>query len=184
MACFAQNTHHLRISRVSKTTSEGFRCGSRLSLSSVPLPRDCLSPPGAVGAVCAALLRYGGSGGQVGTHRRRHTCGSTATRLTTGRAGSPRHTPPRTGCSWARASPGAAVTGKHRHQLPQAPATSCHSPAPSKNWQQLCGTPAWCLQGAFPRVQWVNAVSVLKRFTSKHPSVFRSYSKRTTPGFW
>lgn len=64
------------------------------------------------------------------------------------------------------------------------PSHLLHSPAPSKNWQQLCGTPAWCLQGAFPRVQWVNAASVLKRFTSKHPSVFRSYSKRTTPGFW
>lgn len=127
-----------------------------------------------------------GAGGQAGTHRRRHTCGSTATRLTTARAGSPRHTPPRTGCSWARASPGAAGTGKHRRQLPQAPATSCHSRHPSKSWQQLCGAPAehqWCLWGAFPRVQWGIVVSVLKSFTSKHPSGFDSHSKRTTLDF-
>lgn len=117
---------------MSKTTFEGFRCGSRLSLSSAPLLRDCLSPSGTVGAVCAAGLRYGGSGGQAGTHHQCHTCGSTVTRLTMVRAGSPRHTPPRSGCSWARASPGAAVTGKHRHQLPQAPATSCHSQAPKQ----------------------------------------------------
>lgn len=142
-ASFALNSHHLRTSRASKTTSEGL---GFISPSSVPLLRGCLSPCGTVGAACAAWLRFGGSGGQAGTHRRRHTCGSTGTRLTTARAGSPRHTPPRSGCSWAQASPGAAVTGKT--QASASPGPSHLLPQPST--QTRAGSSSVVFMGSFP----------------------------------